>query len=218
MTDNYGSQPGLTGGGTKGLVDRVKGILMKPKIEWPVIAGEQPDVAKLITGYALPLILISAVASFIGNALLGGAIAGSVGVSFGIGSLIGGSVMMIVAMLISIFVSAGIISVLAPTFGSEKDFGRAVQLVVYACTVIWVAGILGIIPFLGTLAAIVGIVYALYLFYLGIPHIMKTPEAKVVPYLIVSLLVIAAVFAAFLFILGMIAATLGFGAAMIGGM
>ncbi|MBC8145148.1 MAG: YIP1 family protein, partial [bacterium] len=37
-----------------GLVDRAKNILLKPKEEWQVIAGETPDTGAMVTGYMLP--------------------------------------------------------------------------------------------------------------------------------------------------------------------
>ena len=38
--------------------------------------------------------------------------------------------------------------------------------------------------------ALVGGLYSIYVFYLGLPVMMKTPEAKVIPYMAVSALVI----------------------------
>jgi hypothetical protein len=53
---------------------------------------------------------------------------------------------------------------------------------------VWVAGVLNIVPFLGILTIFVGI-YGLYLAYLGLPVIMKTPQDKVVVYLIVVIVI-----------------------------
>ena len=54
------------------------------------------------------------------------------------------------------------------------------------------AGVLSLIPALGLLAAIAGL-YAIYLFYLGLTPVMKTPEAQVIPYMVVSALVVIVV-------------------------
>ena len=40
------------------IVDRVKNILIAPKTEWPVIAGETATVQSLYTGYILILAAI----------------------------------------------------------------------------------------------------------------------------------------------------------------
>ena len=47
------------------LIARVKGILLTPKTEWPVIAGEQTTVADLYKGYILWLAAIPPVFTFL---------------------------------------------------------------------------------------------------------------------------------------------------------
>jgi hypothetical protein len=37
------------------IVDRIKNILLTPKTEWPVIAGESASTQELMTGYVAPL-------------------------------------------------------------------------------------------------------------------------------------------------------------------
>jgi hypothetical protein len=44
------------------IVDRVKNILMSPKTEWPVIAGEATTTQALYTGYIMILAAIGPVA------------------------------------------------------------------------------------------------------------------------------------------------------------
>ena len=52
-------------------MDRIKGICLKPKDEWQVIAGETSTTADLLKNYALPLAAIGAAASFIGGSFVG---------------------------------------------------------------------------------------------------------------------------------------------------
>lgn len=178
-----------------GLVDRAKNIILTPKTEWPVIETEEPDTGGMITGYALPLMLIPVVGAVIGSGL------------FGLGGLMYGVAMglaTLITSLILIVVAAFIVNVLASSFGSVPNQGRAFQLVIYSNTAGWVAGILSIIPVLGGFAAIAGGLYGIYLMYLGLPHTMKTPEDKRVIYVIIVLAVNSLVF----FVLGsMILAT-----------
>lgn len=163
-----------------GLVDRAKNIITTPKTEWPVIETEEPDTGALITGYALPLMLIPVVATIIGSGLLG-----PLGLMFGIATGVVG----LIISLVSIFISAFIINALASSFGSVPNQGRAFQLVVYSNTAGWVAGILSIIPALGMVAAFAGMIYTIYLMYLGLPHTMKTPDDKRVIYVIIALVI-----------------------------
>ena len=53
------------------LIERAKNIIISPAKEWDVIAAEQPDTGKIITGYVLPLAGAAAVAAFIGYGFIG---------------------------------------------------------------------------------------------------------------------------------------------------
>ena len=195
------------------LVDRAKNIIITPKTEWPVVAGETPNIQQIIVGYVIPMALIPVVASILGGLLF------QHGVFFSLTYHIGTAVAVFVAAVIGVFVTAYVIDFLAPNFGSERGLGRAVQLVAYSYTPMWVAGILNIIPFLGVIAALAGI-YGIYLMYLGLPVQMKTPQDKVVVYLVVTIIVLlvvyfvlAAIFSGILLgILGVGAITTGRGA------
>ncbi|PKO95257.1 MAG: hypothetical protein CVU14_11790, partial [Bacteroidetes bacterium HGW-Bacteroidetes-9] len=57
--------------GKTNLIQRVINIITKPKQEWNVIAGEQPNTMKLIGGYALILALIPAISSIIKYGIIG---------------------------------------------------------------------------------------------------------------------------------------------------
>ena len=53
------------------LVGRVKGLLLDPKAEWQVIAGEQTSPGDLIKNYVAILAAIPAVCGFIGASIIG---------------------------------------------------------------------------------------------------------------------------------------------------
>ena len=54
-----------------GLVDRVKNILLTPKTEWPVIAGETSSTGDLMGGYVAPLAGIAVLCGFVGHSIVG---------------------------------------------------------------------------------------------------------------------------------------------------
>jgi hypothetical protein len=172
------------------LVDRAKQIVLKPKDEWAVIGAEEPNVSAILTGYVVPLALIPAVASFIGYGLIGHTIPLTGIVVHSINWGIYYALTSFISALLGVYMFAFIIDALAPTFGSQKSFARAFQLVAYSYTPMWLAGIVNILPILSVLAMIVGL-YSFYVLFLGFSHTMQTPRDKIVPYLIVS--VIAAI-------------------------
>jgi hypothetical protein len=188
------------------LVDRAKNIIMTPKTEWPVIAAETPNTTEILTGYVIPLALIPAVATVIGHGVFGGAFGASL--SFAIGS----AVVSFITTVLGVYLTALVTDYLAPNFGSQKNFGRAMQLVAYAYTPAWIGGILGIVPAIAWLGMLAGL-YGLYLMYLGLPHMMKTPEDKTIIYLVVVIIILFVISMILAAILGAILfAILGIGA------
>ena len=169
------------------LVERAKNILVTPKTEWDAVAAEEPNTQQILLGYVLPLALIPTIAVIIGWGLIG--IFGFTSFTYGIAM---GLVQLINAFL-SVLVTGFVIDLLAPSFGSQKNMGRAVQLVAYSMTPVWIAGILNILPSIGWLAGLIGL-YGLYLMYLGLAPLMKTPEDKKVGYLVVSILILIVVY------------------------
>jgi hypothetical protein len=162
------------------IVERAKNIIMTPKVEWLVIAAEEPNTAQIFKGYVLPLALIQTIAHTIGLGLIGRGMTSSFSWSVVMGLI------QFIAAFVGVYISAYVIAFLAPRFASQQDMGRAVQLVAYSFTPVWVAGILSIVPVLGMLAFLGGI-YGLYLMYLGLPHTMKTPQNKIIGYVVVSI-------------------------------
>lgn len=188
------------------LVDRAKNIIMTPKTEWPVIAAEPANATEILTGYVIPLALIPAVAAVIGNGLIGGAFGASL--TFGIGT----AVVSFISTVLGVYLTALVTDYMAPNFGSQKDFGRAMQTVAYAYTPAWIGGILGIIPAIAWLGTLAGL-YGLYLMYLGLPHTMKTPEDKTIIYMVVVIIILFVISMILAAILGgILFAVLGVGA------
>lgn len=164
------------------LVERVKRILLQPKQEWEVIAGESTTTPDLYRNYIIPLAAIGPVASIIGMSIVG------IGMPFGsafripiVTAILSAGVHYVLS-LVGVYVLALIIDFLAPTFSGEKNPGQALKLSAYSSTAAWIAAIFVIIPALGILG-ITGL-YSLYLLYEGIPVLMKAPREKALVYTI----------------------------------
>ncbi len=168
------------------LIERAKNILLQPQSEWDRIAGESADVGKLYTGYVLPLAALAAIASFVGLSVLG---ISAFGVTVRVPMVAGavGAVIQVVMGLVGVYVLALITNALAPNFGSQQDVGQAHKLAVYGSTASFLAGVFAIFPPIAMLS-LLGL-YSLVLLYIGLPRLMKTPEAKRVGYLVTVIIV-----------------------------
>jgi hypothetical protein len=174
------------------LKDRVIKILTNPKAEWPVIEAESTDVAKLYREYIAILAAIPAICSFIGLSLIGVTMPFVGTFRIGVASGLAHVIVQYALALVGVYVSALIIDKLAPSFESKPDQLQALKLVAYASTPAWLAGVFNIIPALGIIGLLISL-YAIYLFYLGLPVLMKTPQAKVIPYMVVAAIVVIVV-------------------------
>lgn len=156
------------------MIDRVKNILVSPQTEWPVIAGETATVQSLYVGYILILAAIGPIA---------------VAIRFGaFGMGIGAALISYVIGLVMVYVLAWVADALAPSFGGEKNFIRALQLIAFSFTAAWSAGIFQLVPSVGSLLGLAAAIYSLYTLYLGAPVLKKCAPEKAVGYTIVLVL------------------------------
>jgi len=168
------------------IVERVKKLILQPKQEWQVIDGETQTVQGLYTQYVMILAAIPAVCGFIGLSLIG---IGVFGASYRM-PIAAGVAHMVVQYLMSlgmVYLMALIIDALAPNFGSQKNFIQALKVAAFFPTAAWLAGVFSIIPSLGIIGTLLAL-YSLYLLFVGLPILMKTPEDKAIPYVVVVII------------------------------
>lgn len=173
------------------IIQRAKNILLSPNTEWDVISSETPDTTQIITGYVLPLSLLAAAAAFIGYSFIGFSSFGMHigGISWGLYHAIA----IVVNSILSVFITAFVIDALAPSFASEKNMGRSIQLVAYSMTASWVGGLFALLPAIALIGALLSL-YGLYIMYLGMARLKRTPPDKHAGYFIVSLVVLIIVY------------------------
>ena len=157
------------------LIERVKAIILSPRTEWPVIEQEPSTLGSLLIHYVAILAAIPEVAHFIGQSLIGGYAP--------IGPNLLRALIVYLVTFAMVYIIAGVIDLLAPRFGGEKNFANAVKLSVYSHTPLWLAGIFLLIPGLNFLL-ILG-VYGVYLLWTGLPLLMRVPSEKALPYAVV---------------------------------
>ena len=186
------------------LIQRVKNIILTPKTEWSAIAQQEQSMTTVITSYVIPLVLVGAVATFIGYGLIGinyGLIRMS-GMGWGIRM----AVIQVCSAIIGVIITAYAVDALAPSFGSEKNINKSAQLVAYGYTPAFIGAIFSIFPAIAIIGSLFSL-YGIYLMYLGLGPIKKTPEDKRVVYLVVTIVVLIVVYAVIGIILGSILGT-----------
>jgi hypothetical protein len=155
------------------LVDRVKGMLLSPKTEWPKIAAEPMTAQQIYTGWVLILAAIGPIAILIGWSGLG------------LGTSLRFALANYLMLLVVTAVLALIVDALAPKFGGTKDFVAALKLVAFAYTAAFVGGIFHLLGHYGSVLAFVALVYSWYTLYLGAPVMRKCAPDKAIVFTII---------------------------------
>ena len=167
----------------KRIWERVKAIIAKPGEEWDKIIDEPEDTNEIFIHYAVPLIALGAITTFIGKAAMS-SITGYEGFMLAISYFI--------STVVGLYVSAIVLSELAPSFDTIRDFKKSVKLIIYSSTPALAAAVIASLhpglSFIGLFGF-----YSLYLFWLGLPKLLDTSEDKKVGFVLVASLIIIAI-------------------------
>jgi hypothetical protein len=185
------------------LVERATNMLLRPRREWAVVAGETTSVPQLYRGYIAPLAAIYPIASVIGFSVIGISLplVGSYRVPFG--ESIRHALFGYVLGLVAVYVLALVVDWLAPRFGGRRDRVQALKLAAFAYTPSWLAGLLVIFPWLSILG-LVAAIYSLYLLYVGLPVLMASPRERRLGYFLSVMVIGIAINVAALLVVGAI--------------
>jgi len=157
----------------KDIAERAKRIILSPKTEWAAIEAEPVTAVDLYRNYIIYLAAVPSVANFLGNWLFGHSRGDSVVHYTFFGGLMRAALQYGLALPLLYGVALAI-SRLAPSFEGKSDDLRALKLVAYSYTPIWLAEVFGLVPGLRWLD-VLG-VYAVYLFYIGVSRMMRSKE------------------------------------------
>jgi hypothetical protein len=167
----------------KKIWERIKNLITNPNGEWEKIYAEPNDQNEIISKYAIPIIGLGAITTLIGKAALEV-------YSFYDGLMLG--ISYFISTLAGLYISAVIISELAPSFETKKDYNASLKLIVYSSTAALVAAVVASLSPGLSFIGLFGL-YSVYLFWIGLPVILGTPEDKKIGFVLISALVILAV-------------------------
>jgi hypothetical protein len=162
------------------IVVQVRNLLFTPTDFWKAQKEKAESSKKLWVGYLLPILLVLAVAVFVGEFFKR--------TDFFIEYPLLKAMREILLFVSQYFISVFFTAELMKTFGAEKRVDIALKLVVYSMTPLLLVSILtGLFPFLYVLD-ILGM-YSFYLFYLGAKELLKFPENKENSYILITIVV-----------------------------
>ena len=152
---------------------RAATVLVNPASGWTGVEKEPGDAIFLLSGYVALFALIPALASFIGASLIGVIAPGGDVVREPVFDGLLSAVLGYAATFAQVLLVALLIDVLAPRFGGQRGFTRALNVTVYSFTPLWLAGVFLLLPGLRFLSFTA--LYGVYLLTKGLPVVMKSP-------------------------------------------
>lgn len=175
-----------------GIVERVVGILVRPRRTWATVDQEPTAPAALYLRYIAPLAGLAALARLIGVMFVGFPAAPPLPwlVAVPLELLYFGF------ELLAVLIVAYVIDWLGPRLGCPECEGvsthrQALKVAAYARTPLWIAGLVAIVPALQFIALIIGSLYAVYLLWLGLPELMKAPRHRIPVYTLLTVVAAA---------------------------
>jgi hypothetical protein len=163
---------------------RVINLIINPKTEWEIIKLEQISKANALKQYAIPLILLLTVCTFLGNLFYTSRLA-----NHSLYPIVSAAAMFII-FYGSTFLGAVIINELTTSFNSKKDLNATFTLVVHSLTAFFIfTSLANILPEPFYEVRLFGI-YSLYLFWTGSSSLLETPLDNKVGFTFVSTLIL----------------------------
>ncbi|MDY0104945.1 MAG: Yip1 family protein [Lentimicrobium sp.] len=165
--------------------ERLKSLLLFPSYEWKVISLEKRPLNEDFNQFAFRLILLGALAQFIGSFIYVRNELDIDAYRFSFPLVQAGFYIIIQVTLL--LISAFFVNRMALKFGSVRHFKSSARLVMYSASPVLLMYVLVNLNSLFFLALIPGL-YSFYLFWVGLPILMGTKQAKRFSFVLIYLI------------------------------
>jgi len=153
------------------ILRRIYLLLFYPRAEWDEIARETIRVDALVRSYILPLSLIPPIATVIGMKTFDASWNPAAGYQVPPGEIYAAGVATLFSSIGSIFLLAAIFRLIAPMYGSSRDFVAALKVATFGAIPVLVAGAALVVPVF-VIVSVVALCHTLYLYWLGVHHVL----------------------------------------------
>ena len=163
-------------------LDRIVRIVFRPRKEWDRIAAETTSIDTLVRHYIVPLSLLAPLATSFGMRMFDSAWDYDQGYRVPVQDIFAAAATTLFASIASVFALAGIFVLLAPFYGSTRDYRVALQVATFGAVPVLLAGVTLVLPVMA-IVALVGFVHSLYLYWLGakqVLHVTRNEQAEFV--------------------------------------
>jgi len=150
---------------------RIYLLLFYPRAEWDEIARESIRVDTLVRSYILPLSLIPPIATVIGMKTFDASWNPAAGYQVPPDEIYAAGMATLFGSIGSIFLLAAIFRLIAPMYGSSRDFVAALKVATFGAIPVLLAGALLVVPIF-VIVSVVALCHTLFLYWLGVHHVL----------------------------------------------
>ena len=168
---------------------RIVYLIFRPKAEWDLIARESTSVDELLRRYILPLAALAPIATMIGMKTFDRDWDPVHGFLVPSEQIFAAGATTFFSIVGSIFVLAGIFVLIAPMFGSTRNFLTALKVATYGAIPVMLAGATLFMPVMA-LVGLVGLCHTVFLYWLGSRHVLNVPPGGAAEFVGISIVLL----------------------------
>ena len=170
----------------RSVLRRILSLVLVPNQAWDEIAREPASVDVLIRRYIVPLALLAPLATVIGMKTFDASWSPAHGYLVPPEAIWAAGATTLFASIASIFLLAGIFVLIAPMYGSSRDYPSALKVATYGAVPVLVAGALLFLPVM-VMVSMVALCHTLFLYWIGVRRVLDVPENACTEFIGISL-------------------------------
>jgi Yip1 domain len=171
-------------------LERIVRIVFRPRKEWDLVASETTSVDALVCRYIVPLSLLAPIATSIGMRVFDSTWDRDGGYRVPAEQIFAAAATTLFASIASVFALAAIFVMLAPFYGSTRDYRVALAVATYGAIPVLLAGATLVLPVMA-LVAVIGFVHTLYLYWLGAKQVLHVARSEQAEFVAISVLILS---------------------------
>ena len=171
---------------------RIVAIVMHPNAEWDRVAGEGMSIGMLLRRFIVPLALLAPISTYIGIRFFNVDWDVDMGFLVPAKNAFATATTTFFAVVASVFALAGIFVLIAPLYGSSRDYRVALKVATFGAVPTMLAGALLVLPVMA-LVGLVGLSHSLYLYWLGARKVLQVAPADQAEFIGIAIVLLMAV-------------------------
>ena len=169
---------------------RIYRVVFHPRLEWDRIALEDTTYGTLIRRYIIPLALLAPIATVIGMSVFDTAWNAGQGYRVPPQQILGAGTATLFASIVSMFALAGIFVLIAPMYGSSRNYLDALKVSTFGAVPVMLAGATLLLPVMA-IVGVVALVHSLFLFWLGAKAVLHVRRGEQAEFVGISILLLS---------------------------